>query len=118
MPITDPVESNYTLTAKEMLLSQDWLSPRIYNQVWFDKTVMFYWLLGIDFKIFGVSAARIIPAFFGACGIVLAEWFGSEISTPRRGLIAARVLGTSLQYFVISNLLITETNGPSLEKCG
>lgn len=29
--ITDSVESNYALTAKEMVLSGDWLSPQIYG---------------------------------------------------------------------------------------
>ena len=28
--ITDSVESNYALTAKEMVVSGDWLSPQIY----------------------------------------------------------------------------------------
>ncbi len=28
MPVTDPVESNYAETAKEMALSGDWLTPR------------------------------------------------------------------------------------------
>ena len=40
--ITDPVESNYALTAKEMLASGDWLSPRIYGNYWYDKPWMFY----------------------------------------------------------------------------
>ena len=31
LPVTDPVESNYALTAKEMVLSGDWLSPQIYG---------------------------------------------------------------------------------------
>ena len=33
--ITDSVESNYALTAKEMVVSGDWLSPQIYGQYWF-----------------------------------------------------------------------------------
>lgn len=39
--ITDSVESNYALTAKEMVVSGDWLSPQIYGQYWFDKPVFF-----------------------------------------------------------------------------
>lgn len=31
LPVTDPVESNYALTAKEMVLSGNWLSPQIYG---------------------------------------------------------------------------------------
>ena len=34
--ITDPVESNYTLTALEMLRSGDYVSPRIYGNFWYD----------------------------------------------------------------------------------
>ena len=34
LAITDPVESNYTQTAKEMLLSGDWVSPRIFGNFW------------------------------------------------------------------------------------
>ena len=29
--VTDNVEANYALTAKEMVLSGDWLSPQIYG---------------------------------------------------------------------------------------
>ena len=35
--ITDSVESNYALTAKEMVMSGDWLSPQIYGHYWYDK---------------------------------------------------------------------------------
>ncbi|MDF2635947.1 MAG: hypothetical protein K0R78_2821 [Pelosinus sp.] len=110
LPITDPVESNYALTAKEMILSNDWLSPRIYGQVWFDKPIMIYWLIGVMFKILGFAelAARCVPAFFGACGVVLSEWFVSKIANPQQSLISAGILATSLQYFMISKLLIPD----------
>ena len=55
IPITDPVESNYALTAKEMVLTADWISPRIYGNVWFDKPVFFFWLTAIAFQLFGFS---------------------------------------------------------------
>ena len=37
MAITDPVESNYVETAKEMMASGDLFSPRIYGRYWYDK---------------------------------------------------------------------------------
>ena len=40
LPVTDPVESNYALTAKEMVLSGNWLSPQIYGTYWYDKPIM------------------------------------------------------------------------------
>ena len=69
--ITDSVESNYALTAKEMVVSGDWLSPQIYGQYWFDKPVFFYWLTALGFKIFGFTefAARFFPSCFGLAGL-------------------------------------------------
>lgn len=61
--ITDSVESNYALTAKEMVLSGDWISPQIYSNYWYDKPIFFYWLTAAGFKIFGFNefAARFFP---------------------------------------------------------
>ena len=39
--VTDNVEANYALTAKEMVISGDWLSPQIYGHYWYDKPVFF-----------------------------------------------------------------------------
>lgn len=110
LPVTDPVESNYVLTAQEMVLSNDWLSPTIYHHFWFDKPVFFYWLLGISFKVFGTSeiAARFVPALLGACAVSLIEWYVTETKTARQGIIAAGILATFLQYFLLSKLIITD----------
>ena len=53
--ITDPVESNYTLTATEMLKSGDYISPSIYGNFWYDKPDFFYWELIAAYKIFGIN---------------------------------------------------------------
>lgn len=60
LAITDPVESNYALTAKEMLAAGDFISPRIYGNFWYDKPIFFYWELLAGFQLFGVNefAAR------------------------------------------------------------
>ena len=65
--ITDPVESNYVQTAKEMLAAGDWLSPRIYGNYWYDKPWLFYGELLVAFSWFGETsfAARFFPALFG-----------------------------------------------------
>jgi 4-amino-4-deoxy-L-arabinose transferase-like glycosyltransferase len=110
LPITDPVESNYALTAKEMLTSSDWFSPQIYGKVWFDKPVLFYWFLLLAMKACGFSElpVRLFPAVFGALGITFIFWFVTKLQSIRAGTIAAIVLGTSLQYFFISKLIITD----------
>lgn len=110
LPITDPVESNYVLTAKEMVLTSDWVSPRIYGNVWFDKPVFFYWLTAISFTLFGFSdvAARLAPAIFAALGVLLMYWFMTKIAKPSVALSAILVMGTSFEYIVLAKLVITD----------
>ncbi|HML35443.1 ArnT family glycosyltransferase [Sporomusa sphaeroides] len=110
IPITDPVESNYALTAKEMVLSADWVSPRIYGNVWFDKPVFFYWLTAMAFQLFGFSewAARLVPAFFAAVGLVMLYWFTMKTTKPTVALLAVVIMGTSFEYIILAKLVITD----------
>ncbi len=110
LPITDPTESVYTLTAKEMLEAGDWLSPRIYGDFWFDKPIMFYWELLIAYKIFGVNefASRIFPAIFATLGVLLTYFFGSKLYNQKIGFVAAVMLATSLEYWYLSHAIITD----------
>ena len=77
LAITDPVESNYALTAMEMVQSGNWLSPQIYHQFWYDKPIMIYWLIAISYTIFGFGefAARFPSAFFSALTVAFLYQF-------------------------------------------
>ncbi|WP_301963081.1 glycosyltransferase family 39 protein [uncultured Megasphaera sp.] len=108
--ITDPVESNYALTAMEMLQSGDYVSPRIFGNYWYDKPVLFYWELMAAFSLFGTTefAARFFPSVFGLVGVVMAYGFASRLYDKKTGFVAALVLVTSLEYFYLSHAVITD----------
>ena len=108
--ITDPVESNYALTAMEMLQSGDYVSPRIFGNYWYDKPVLFYWELMAAFSLFGTTefAARFFPSVFGLVGVVMAYAFASRLYDRKTGFVAALVLVTSLEYFYLSHAVITD----------
>ena len=110
IPITDPTESVYTLTAKEMLSAGDWLSPRIYGDFWYDKPIMFYWELLVAYKIFGVNefASRFFPAVFATLGLFLTYFFGTKLYNKKVGFVAAIMLATSLEYWYLSHAVITD----------
>lgn len=111
LAVTDPVESNYALTAKEMVLSGDWISPRIYGIFWYDKPIFLYWLLCISYTIFGSTdfASRFPSAVFGAASIALAAWFMLR-QTGRKpaALLLAGMTATSLEVWAISHSIITD----------
>ncbi len=108
--ITDPTECNYVLTAKEMLLADDYISPRIYGTFWFDKPIFFYWELIAAFKVFGFNefAARFFPAVFATLGVFLTYFFGARLYGRKTGLFAGVILATSLEYWYLSHAIITD----------
>ena len=111
MPVTDPVEANYALTAKEMLLSGDWLSPRIYGNFWYDKPVMIYWLLILSFKLFGISdfAARFPAAFAGAVTVAFSAWFYQRVFASARGaMIFAGLFAGSVMFWLLAKMVLTD----------
>lgn len=111
LAITDPVESNYTETASEMLATKEYLSPLIYGNYWFDKPIFFYWELIAAFKMFGVNefAARFFPALLGIIGLFMIYHFASRIFDQRTGFFSALILGTSLEYWLLSKAVITDS---------
>lgn len=110
LPITDPTECCYTLTAKEMLAAGDWLSPRIYGDFWYDKPIMFYWELLAAYEVFGLSefASRFFPAVFATLGVFLTYFFGSKLYGKKIGFAAAVILATSLEYWYLAHAVITD----------
>lgn len=108
--VTDSVESNYALTAKEMVLSGDWLSPQIYGRYWFDKPVLFYWLTALGFKLFGFTefGARFFPAVFGLLGLGLVCYGGYRLYNAKVGFFSGVLLLTSVEFFLISKSIITD----------
>lgn len=110
-PITDTVESNYALSAVNMLQHHSYLSPMIYDQYWYDKPIWTYWMLMASFSAFGVSdfSAR-LP--FVICAVLngLMMYYGVYIITKQRivALWSAIILGTSLEFWYISHAILTD----------
>ncbi len=109
--ITDSVESNYALTAKEMLQTGDWVSPQIYGHYWYDKPIFFYWLTALGFKLFGFTefGARFFPALLGMAGLGLAVYAGGKLYGTKAAFWSGVVLLTSTEFFLISKSVITDS---------
>lgn len=111
LAVTDPVESNYALTAKEMVLSGDWISPQIYGTYWFDKPIFIYWMLCLSYSLCGFTdfASRLPGALFGTASVVLAAWYMlRRTESMATALLAAVMTATSLAVWAISHSIITD----------
>ena len=112
LPITDPVESNYALTAKEMVLSGNWMSPQIYGTFWYDKPIMVYWLLSMSYSLFGFTdlASRLPAALCGALSVTLLIWYVRRILKDNVIAVwSGCMLAVSLEFWLISHAIITDS---------
>lgn len=110
LTITDTVESNYALTAKEMLLNNNWISPQIYGKYWYDKPILYYWELMISFKLFGFTeiAARIPGAIFGTLSVLFTYYFSSKIYNKNIGFLSAIILASSFEMWLLTHSVLTD----------
>ncbi|MDU1246642.1 MAG: glycosyltransferase family 39 protein [Veillonella sp.] len=110
LSITDPVESNYALTAKEMLLTKNYLSPQIFGHYWYDKPIFYYWELIVGFKLFGITnfGARFFSSLLALCNIFLIYRFVKAQTNHVIALVSAIIVSVSAEYWIIAKSLITD----------
>lgn len=108
--LTDPDETFYGQTAKEMFLKGEWLTPTLYGKPQFEKPILFYWLIEISYKMFGINefAVRFPCALFGFLGLVGIYLLGRLLFNNRVGVFSAIILATSLEYLVLSIGCVTD----------
>jgi 4-amino-4-deoxy-L-arabinose transferase-like glycosyltransferase len=65
--LTGPDEARYAWIARSMASTGDWVTPKLYNQPWFEKPALYYWGAAAGFQILKSPeyAAR-IPSALGA----------------------------------------------------
>lgn len=95
LPLLEPDEGRNAEIAREMLTSADWITPHFDTLTYLDKPAVFYWLVAVSFRLWGISewAAR-FPSALMALGTLLLTWtlarrmFGDSTAL-RAGIILA-----------------------------
>lgn len=110
MALTDPDETFYAQTAKEMVQKGEWLTPYLYGKPQFEKPIFFYWLVEVSYKAFGINefAARFPSALFGFLGLVAIYLLGRLLFNNRAGILSAIALATNLEYIILANACVTD----------
>lgn len=109
-PLFDTDEPRYAQAAREMMQRNDWVLPTFNGQPRYAKPAMFYWLLILAYKVFGVNefAARF---WSGVAGVFVAFTIFFALR-PTFGLNAALVASlcwlTSLGALIFSHAAITD----------
>ncbi len=109
-PLSNPDEGRYTEIPREMLESGDWVTPRLNGVLYFYKPPLFYWLEAGAIAVGGQSlfALRFWPAALSLLGVLGTYLAGRRLFGRASGLASALVLGTSLLYFGLGQVIILD----------
>lgn len=103
-------ESYFALGARLMVEQGEWLTPHAPDEQALNKPPLTYWLIGISYKLFGVSygSARLpsVIAALGVLGIVYA--FGFQLGGIRAGTISAAILATSYLFLNFARMAMSD----------
>ena len=101
-PLAVPDEGRYGEIGRWMLVSGDWLTPRLDGLPFFHKPPLLHWLSAISLSLFGVSelALRLVPALHAGFMITALYLAARAVSTEVIARRAAIMLGTSLTFLV------------------
>lgn len=112
-PLANPDEGRYTEIPREMLAGGEvvnWILPQLNGFLYFYKPPLVYWVQAGAIALFGdnVVGLRTVPALFGIFGIVATYLFARRFYGRTTGLLSAIVLGTSLVYAILSQIILLD----------
>jgi 4-amino-4-deoxy-L-arabinose transferase-like glycosyltransferase len=95
-------EINFAESAREMLLTGDYLTVKIFFKPFWEKPPLFIWLQALCMKVFGVNefSARLPNALAGVFTILVLFKLGSKLKNEKFGIIWAVAYGTSILPFL------------------
>ncbi len=109
-PLIARDETRYAEIPREMIVSGDWLVPRLNFQPYFDKPPLFYWLGAISYQLFGISesSVRLVPAISACFLVILVTWFAWRKLGRSSGVWSGLVLFTTAGFVFCSRFLIID----------
>ncbi len=107
-PLWNPDEGMHAATSKEMVLSGDWITPTFNGEPFYDKPVLYNWLVSLALLIFGFTefAARLPSAILGSGCVALTYLFGRKMYGLTVGFVGAVILATAIEFIIISNAVV------------
>lgn len=106
--LMEPDEGRNAEVAREILATDDWVTPHLNFVRYLDKPIMFFWASAASMKILGVSelSARLPSAIAALIGVIAVYVLGRQMFGERAGFYSAFVLATSPLYLGLGRIVI------------
>jgi 4-amino-4-deoxy-L-arabinose transferase-like glycosyltransferase len=106
-----PDEGRYAEIAREMVVSGDWVTPRLNGIKYFEKPPLQYWLTAASFEAFELDewTARLPGALAGFLTILVVAYAGAIVASPAVGAYAATAFAGCVWPFGISHMVTLDS---------
>jgi len=108
--LVGPDEPRYASIGREMALSGDWITPRLWGAPWFEKPPLLYWLIALAHRV-GLRdelAARLPCALCGAGFLVFYWWALRRLGRACEASVAVVVLAATAGWMAVGNVAATD----------
>ncbi|HEY2628888.1 MAG TPA: phospholipid carrier-dependent glycosyltransferase, partial [Usitatibacter sp.] len=114
-PLANPDEGRYSEISREMVVSGDWVTPRLDGIKYFEKPPLQYWATAVSFEIFGTNeaAARLYVWFAAFATLVIATFTAWRLWGTETSLATLLALVAS-PYFMTLGGIVTLDMGLTL----
>ena len=101
-----PDEGRYAEIPREMVVSGDWVTPRLNGLKYFEKPPLQYWTTATAYELFGEHqwTSRLWVSLTGFAGILLVGFAGTRLFGREAGTYAAMLLGGSMLYALMAHI--------------
>ncbi|HEY1773934.1 MAG TPA: phospholipid carrier-dependent glycosyltransferase [Gammaproteobacteria bacterium] len=98
-------EGRYAEIPREMLVSGDWVTPRLDTLKYFEKPPLQYWATAVAYSVFGESngSSRLWTALLGFLGILMTAFAARRLYDARTAWCSALILVGSVYYAVMGH---------------
>jgi 4-amino-4-deoxy-L-arabinose transferase-like glycosyltransferase len=106
----EPDEGRNAEVAREILLLKDWITPHYDFIPRLDKPIVFFDLVALSYKLFGVSewSARLPSVLAALACLFLTYRFARSVFGSWAALWSALILLTSIEFFALSRVVILD----------
>jgi 4-amino-4-deoxy-L-arabinose transferase-like glycosyltransferase len=108
--IADTDEAFYAESAREMVESGDWLTPRFNYEPRFQKPALYYWVTAALFAVGGPQefSARLFAALSGVGLVLITTACGRRWYDESVGLLAGAIAATCFGYFALARMALPD----------
>ena len=103
-------ENFYVTSTRNMVASGDYITPVYHEKKRFAKPILFYWMVAVSYKIFGVDlfSARLVSSFFASLCIPIVYILARRLFNYNVAIISALLLPGCYLHFQIARWAITD----------